>query len=228
MDWNDFFRFPIDWIPFVILVLMIAFTVHEHAHAFWADKFGDPTPRSMGRLTLNPRHHLDIFGTLLFIFAGFGWAKPVLINPSNFKKPRLMNVVVSIAGPLSNLLMSFIGMMLLFAYFKFGLSGEVSKGVHDAITLFLQLFIQLNMILFVFNLIPLPPLDGYRILSSFLPNRVLAKIHPYEQWAFFFFLLLVLIPPLYNVTLRPILSLQFPIIRLFSDIGTALFGIRIL
>jgi Zn-dependent protease len=202
---------------------MIAFTIHEFAHAYTAVKFGDPTPRDMGRLTLNPQRHLDIFGTILFVLAGIGWAKPVLINPSHFKKPRLMSVIVSVAGPLSNLLLAFIGSMLLVMYLKYGWGSGLSNGLNDAINLFLGLFIQLNVLLLVFNLIPLPPLDGYRILSSVLPYRVMAKIRPYEQWAFFFILLIVFIPPLYNITLGPIFALQLPIINWLLNICASLF-----
>jgi Zn-dependent protease len=96
---DSFLRFPIDQIPFVFLVLVIAFTIHEFAHAYFADRFGDPTPRSMGRVTLNPRVHFDFLGTILIFLVGFGWAKPVLINRSNFKRPRLMGIIVSFAGP---------------------------------------------------------------------------------------------------------------------------------
>jgi Zn-dependent protease len=206
---------------------MIAFTIHEFAHAYTAVKFGDPTPREMGRVTLNPQRHLDVFGTILFVLAGIGWAKPVLINPSHFKRPRLMNVIVSVAGPLSNLLLGFIGTILYVMYLKFGWGTGLSRGLNDAISLFLELFIQLNVFLFIFNLIPLPPLDGYRILSSMLPNRVMAKIRPYEQWAFFVILLLAFIPPLYNITLGPIMRLQLPIIHWFFNICSSLFNVPV-
>jgi len=227
MDWDQVFRFPLEYIPFVLLVLMIAFTIHEYAHAFFAVKFGDPTPRDMGRLTLNPQRHLDVFGTLLFVIAGIGWAKPVLINPSHFKKPRLMNIIVSVAGPLSNLLLGFIGTILMVMYLKFGWGNALSVGWNDAINLFLQFFVQINVFLFIFNLIPLPPLDGYRILGSLLPYNTMLKIRPYEHWALFLFLLMVFIKPLNEVTLGPILSLQLPIIHAFIDISASIFNMPV-
>lgn len=215
---NNFLHYPLEIIPFVLLVLMISLSVHEFAHAYSADKFGDPTPRSMGRVTLNPMRHLDIFGTLLFILVGFGWAKPVLVYPSKFRKPRLMNVIVSALGPISNLVLGFIGMLILYVLINTGIMSSWSPGVIDAVVLFLTLFYNLNILLFILNLIPIPPLDGYRILESVLPYRIMAKIRPYEQWTIYILLLIVFIPPLYRVTLGPIFALTGPIIKFFEQI----------
>ncbi|TCZ77253.1 site-2 protease family protein [Paenibacillus albiflavus] len=202
---------------------MISLSVHEFAHAYSADKFGDPTPRSMGRVTLNPMRHLDVFGTLLFVVVGFGWAKPVLVNPSKFRKPRLMNAIVSVLGPISNLILGFIGMVILYVMLNTGVMNSWSKGASDAVMVFLTLFYNLNILLFILNLIPIPPLDGYRILESILPPRIMAKIRPYEQWTVYILLLLVFIPPLYKVTLGPIFSLTIPITHMFEMIIRAIF-----
>jgi Zn-dependent protease len=221
---NGLLRYPIEDTPFIFIALVIAFTIHEFAHAYFADKFGDPTPRSMGRVTLNPRVHLDILGTLLIFIVGFGWAKPVLINRANFKKPRLMGIIVSGVGPLSNLLIAFAGLFILFLLGYFGLFDNMNIGVHKAITLFFGYFISLNIVLFLFNLLPLPPLDGYRIVQDLLPLEQRIKLQQYESWAIYFFLLMVFLPPLYNVVLGPLLSLQEPILNVMLTIVRAIFG----
>jgi Zn-dependent protease len=211
-------------IPFLFLALVIAFSVHEFAHAYAADKFGDPTPRSMGRVTLNPRVHLDILGTLLIFLVGFGWAKPVLINRSHFKKPRLMGIIVSAVGPLSNFLMAFVGLFIVYLLGYLGVFNGMNHGVHEAISLFFYKLIGLNIILFLFNLLPLPPLDGYRIVQDLLPLEQRIKLQQYEQWAIYLFLLMVFLPPLYNVVLGPLFSFQQPIITFMLHIVHAIFG----
>lgn len=221
---TNLFGFPMDQIPFLFLVIVIAFTLHEFAHAYTADRFGDPTPRSMGRVTLNPRYHMDILGVLLIFLVGFGWAKPVLVNPSFFKKRRLMNVIVSLVGPLSNLLLAFIGVFIAFLLSRFNVYEGMSVGVLRAVALFLQLHILLNLVLFLFNLLPLPPLDGYRILYEFLPAGARAKLQGFEQWAFFFFLLIVVIDPLHDVTIGPFLDLRWDILSAMNAFFTGIFG----
>lgn len=99
---NKILSVPLEQLPFYLIVLVIAFTVHEFSHAYFAYKFGDPTAKLMGRVTLNPAVHFDLLGIILLLIAGFGWARPVPVNRDNFKSPRLMGVVVSAAGPLSN------------------------------------------------------------------------------------------------------------------------------
>ncbi|MGX1191712.1 Zn-dependent protease [Metabacillus sp. SLBN-84] len=108
----EFLAFELELIPYVVIVLAIAFSVHEFAHAYVAFKFGDPTAKNQGRLTLSPLKHLDPIGTILIFIAGFGWARPVPVNRFYFKKPRLAGILVSAAGPLSNLLVAFIGLAL--------------------------------------------------------------------------------------------------------------------
>jgi Zn-dependent protease len=213
-----------DEIPFTFLAIVIAFTLHEFAHAFAADRFGDSTPRSMGRVTLNPRVHLDILGTLLIFLIGFGWAKPVLVNRANFKKPRLMGVIVSAVGPISNLVIAFVGLFIWYLMGYFNMFDTMNLGVHDAIILFFNKLIILNIILFLFNLLPLPPLDGYRIVQDLLPNDKRAKLQQYEQWAIYFFLLMVFLPPLYNLFLGPLFKLETPIVTIMQNIAIAIFG----
>lgn len=206
---SNFLWYPVEDLPFIFLVLVIAFTVHEFAHAFSAYKFGDDTAYNAGRVTLNPRVHLDVFGTILLLIAGFGWAKPVPVMASKFKRPRLMGIIVSAVGPLSNLLIAFLGMIILYVLNETGALYAGSVGVYSALVHFFYYLITINLLLFVFNLIPLPPLDGYRIIADLLPLKIRYKLDQNVQWGMFIFLLLVFIPPLRAVTLDPILALSY-------------------
>lgn len=207
MDLQSFLRFPLEDLPFIVLALIIAFTVHEFAHAYSAYKFGDDTAYNAGRVTLNPRVHLDVLGTLLILIAGFGWAKPVPVNPSKFKSPRMMSIVVTAVGPLSNLLMGTISIFIYVAILSSDILSGASVGVDAAVHRFFDYFIWYNYLLFIFNLIPLPPLDGYRIIADLLPLKLRYKMDQNVQWGMFIFLLIVFIPPLRKVTLDPVLGL---------------------
>lgn len=222
-----FLWYPLEHLPFVVIVVMIVFTVHEFAHAYSAYKFGDDTAYKEGRVTLNPMVHLDVMGTILLLIAGFGWAKPVPVNASRFKHRRIMSIVVSAVGPLSNLLMAVVGMLIVYVLFATGVIQAASPGVQSAILVFFFYFNSINILLFVFNLIPLPPLDGYRIVSEFLPLRLRYKIEQNIQWAMILFLLFVFIPPLRAVTLDPVLSLQVPIFDGLNDMLASIFGFRV-
>lgn len=193
---ENFLRFSLDELPFVIISLLVAFTVHEFAHAYTAFKFGDDTAKKQGRLTLNPVHHLDPVGTIFILLAGFGWARPVPVNRGRFKNPKLAGVLVSLAGPISNFLIAFLAFGILF--FTFGSAPAF------AIEL-LNMMIWLNVLLFVFNLLPFPPLDGYRILEDLAPVRTRMKMGQYEQYGVLIFLILV-ITPLGNYTIHPFLN----------------------
>lgn len=223
MSWEDFLAYPIEDLPFVALVLIISFTVHEFAHAYSAYKFGDNTPKEMGRVTLNPRVHIDLFGAILILIAGFGWARPVLVNPSRFKNPRVMGIIVSAVGPLSNLLLGVLGMLILLTLDSTGLMYAGSNGVNLAIERFFSYFIYLNFLLFIFNLIPLPPLDGYRIVQELVPQPMRIKMDQNVQWGVYIFLLLVFIPPLRRVTLDPILGWWVPLSNFFAKLFQPLF-----
>ena len=209
MDFLErFIRFPFEDLPFVFVALAVAFSVHEFAHAYSAYKLGDPTAKHEGRVTLNPRKHLDIIGTLLIFIVGFGWAKPVPVNRSNFSRPRLMSIIVSAAGPLSNLLLVFVCFIIQAVLLRFGFDSS-ANGLSLAVNKLLLLSIELNAILFVFNLIPLPPLDGYRIVEDVLPVRYRVRLQQHVQWGTVIFLLIVFIPPLRDVTIRPLFALVY-------------------
>ena len=200
-----FLPYSLTEIPYVAVALMIAFTVHEFAHAWVAYKFGDPTAQKQGRLTLNPIQHLDPLGTILIFIAGFGWARPVPVNRFMFKNPRLAGVLVSVAGPISNLLLVILAFAIWYIYSALGLAAGVPQFFLD----FLNIFIGLNAMLFVFNLLPFPPLDGYRIIEDLAPANIRAKLTQYESYGSVIFLILV-ITPLDQYTIQPIFHYAIP------------------
>ncbi len=159
--------------------LVIAFAFHEFAHAWTADRLGDPTPRSMGRLTLNPLAHLDIFGSLMVLISGFGWAKPVMINPRYFKgNPLRGRMMVSVAGPLMNFLVGFVSLLA---------GGLMHQALHNTswdpiMSVVFQTIVIINVSIGVFNIVPVPPLDGFAVLMGLLPGRQaysLMRLEPY-------------------------------------------------
>ncbi|RLQ93462.1 site-2 protease family protein [Falsibacillus albus] len=195
------FSLSIQDISILAAVLLIAFTVHEFAHAFTAYKFGDMTAKKQGRLTLNPISHLDPLGTIFMFIAGFGWARPVPVNRHFFKQPRLASIIVALMGPLSNFLMALIGYAILYFIVINGHAMQLPSLVMN----FFQQFIRINLVLFVFNLLPFPPLDGYRIVEDLVSPSFRPKLTQYEQYGGLIFLVLVLIPPLNAVTISPII-----------------------
>jgi Zn-dependent protease len=175
-----------------LVTLVIAFTVHEFSHAWTAVELGDDTPRRMGRLTLNPLAHLDFFGSLVLVVSGFGWAKPVPVNPYNFRNgPRLGMAIVAVAGPFSNLIMA----LLAAIPFRLGLL-RLSEIFHSGQFLpspasFLSEFILINLTLLFFNLIPIAPLDGSKVLRGLAPSEWDSWLLPLEQWGPFILIGLV-------------------------------------
>ena len=157
---------------FSIPGILIAITFHEFAHAFAADRLGDDTPRNQGRLTLNPLGHLDPIGSIMLLFAGFGWGKPVEVNPRNYDRRLSMDkadAIVSIAGPLMNFLLAIIFTMIYCAIIKFASVQFAFSQIGEIIFTIIKFIITINVGLGVFNLIPLPPLDGSKVIKPFLP-----------------------------------------------------------
>lgn len=180
--------------------------VHEVSHGYAADSLGDPTPRLQGRLTLNPLKHLDLFGSVLFpalsyMVGGiiFGWAKPVMINPYNLKAKKWGEAIVAFAGPLSNIVLAVIFSMLIRYADVFGLS--------QAFLTFSMTIVVMNIVLAIFNLIPIPPLDGSKILFAILPARFMNIRFKLEQYGFLIVLMFLiffgqLLNPVINLVLR--------------------------
>jgi len=165
------FRLSAETLILLIPTLMFALSFHEFAHAWMASKCGDNTAARMGRLTLNPMAHLDIMGSMMILFVGFGWAKPVPVDPTNLKDPRKDMMKVAAAGPISNLLLAMLAGMV---WRLLGGTGLLSNSIFPVLIFY---FTQINIALAVFNLIPVAPLDGSQIFSGYL-----MKINPQLAW----------------------------------------------
>lgn len=179
-------------------VLLVAFTIHELAHAVTADYLGDPTPRRMGRITLNPLAHLDPMGTIMLLVSGFGWAKPVMVNPLNLRgNARTSMAIVAAAGPISNLVMAIIFALPV----RLGVVNlePFSSGVLPSVGFLLFNFIWINLILMFFNLIPIPPLDGSKILMGVLPPEMSRWMRPLERYGFLILMGFIFILPNFGI-----------------------------
>ncbi len=190
---------------FLVPVLLFALTIHEFSHGYVAYLLGDPTPKRAGRLTLNPLKHLDIFGTItLFLTQAIGWAKPVPINPNYFKSPWRDMAIVSLAGPLSNflsaLLFAFLGNF--FSLYDFNL---FQIQISEPLRILSYIGVKLNLGLAIFNILPIPPLDGSKILAKFLPPHLRYDFLRYELIGFVIILLLALTGIL-GKTIYPLLN----------------------
>ncbi len=192
----------------LLFVIFCTMPIHEAAHAFTAHKLGDNTAKSFGRLTLNPLRHINYLGALLLLAFGFGWAEPVPVNQWNLRKPKRDMALIAAAGPISNILMAVVLMIIVnivdFISGFYGITISIGidiatgstvltySGVSDLtfkifyyIVIFLNIAASTNLCLAAFNLIPIPPLDGSRILGAFLPNRIYYKLQSFEQYTFF-------------------------------------------
>lgn len=170
--------------------IVIAMVIHEYSHARVAYALGDYTPRLQGRLTLNPAAHVDPIGLIMLFFVHFGWAKPVQINPNNFSNPRRDDILVSLAGPLSNLITAFIALIILV------LMAKLDFPFTDGVLMVFNLIIIYNINFAIFNMLPIPPLDGSHILRNLLPYNLAQTYEQLERYSFIFLIIIIATPVL--------------------------------
>ncbi len=201
-------------VSIILVPGLMAITCHEVSHGFVAYLLGDNTARSMGRLTLNPLKHLDIIGTLMIFIFHFGWAKPVPVNFSNLRHPKRDMIWVAFAGPVSNFA---VGALSAFALRAFALMGNINA--HTSISYFMQPVIQMlafsvyiNLLLGLFNLIPIPPLDGGRVAVGLLPYRQSIAYSKLEPFGFIIVIILVFFTNVFSLVIMPIIGLGISIL----------------
>lgn len=204
--------------------VLIAITFHEFAHAFVADKMGDDTPRLQGRLTLNPFAHMDPVGTLLLLFAGFGWGKPVQVNPKNYTGKLTIDkadALVSIAGPVMNLVLAFVFSLIYYAIYKFAEISFLMSTTGQVIMLLINYTVIINVGLGIFNLIPLPPLDGSKVIKPFLSYNAKQWFSDNEKIFYIIFIIIwitgiasTIISPAITIVTNGIMNLSKLIFRI--------------
>lgn len=190
--------------------LVIALVIHEYAHAKAADVMGDFTPRMTGRLTLNPMAHIDPIGLIMLLVVRFGWAKPVMINARNFRNWRQGELLVAVAGPMANLLVAFISLLGMAVLFKLGMFSE-------GVRLVLSMMVLFNINFAIFNMLPLPPLDGSKILMVLLPGRLAYKLMSLERYSFIILIFLMMTPFL-TMILIPLQRLVLSVFNLIIGV----------
>jgi Zn-dependent protease len=209
-----------------IPITLIALTGHEFAHGWVSEKLGDPTPRQQGRMTLNPLAHLDLIGTLLMILTGFGWAKPVTVNPMYYKNRKKGMALTAAAGPIANLIMAFAALLIYtivqIIFFRVGIN------MPEIVGTIVYIFIIRNLCFMVFNIIPIPPLDGAKVLGMFLPNRAYYTMLRYERYCMLLIMVLSLtgvfssiIGTGVNVVFSGLINLIQPLVKLAMPAATS-------
>lgn len=208
---------------FALPAVLVAITFHEYAHGWVADKLGDETPRMQGRLTLNPLAHLDPAGFILLLFAGFGWGKPVQINTRNFNRnvsATKGETLVALAGPMMNFILSLIFAVILGLVYKFTSVQFLASSLGKVIFVLIQECIVINIGLGVFNLLPLPPLDGSKIFLNFFSYNARRWIIEHERF-FYYAFLIIWITGIASIIIAPIISsiyngLMFVVLKIFG------------
>lgn len=193
----------------LVLALLVGITVHEASHATVAVALGDPTPHRMGRVSLNPLRHLDPLGTVFMLIAGFGWGKPVLFDPRHIKiDPRLGSALVSVAGPVSNIVVATLTTIVVFALLNQPPSLQMltrlvrgSLPTADPLIVVLASILAINVLLAAFNLIPIPPLDGFGFVINLLPRSVAAAIEPIAQYGPIILLAIIMLGPVFHMNI---------------------------
>lgn len=172
------------------VIVLISLTFHEFSHGWVSSKLGDPTPRATGRLSLNPISHLEPIGALLMVLTGFGWAKPVQINPRYYKNPKKGMALTAAAGPIANVLLAFVGLIVYTIIFILYIKLRLFTNSIESIGSFFVRFASINLSFALFNIIPIPPLDGSRVLGLFLPSKIYFRIQQYERYSFILIIIL--------------------------------------
>jgi Zn-dependent protease len=188
---------------------LMAITCHEVSHGYVADKLGDSTARRMGRLTLNPIKHMDIVGTIMVFIIGIGWAKPVPVNFNNLRNPKRDMIWVAAAGPVTNFSLAFLSAMLmrLIIFFTKGISNAPLEMFLQPVVLMLAFSVYINLLLGIFNLIPVPPLDGGRVAVGLLPYRQAAAVSRIEPFGMIIIILLVFFTNIFDYAISPLLNI---------------------
>ena len=220
-------------IAIMLVPALLAIMFHEVAHGYIAERFGDPTARLLGRLNLNPFKHIDPLGTIAIFIIGFGWARPVPVNPQNFRRPHRDMVWVALAGPIANILLALLSALLLrgLGFLDATVFGT-SNGYHafsHPLEMMLAFSLYINTLLGIFNLIPIPPLDGGRILAGVLPQRQAAIVSRLEPFGFLLLMALIFLTDIWSIMLSPIIHffvalLSGPQIDLVQHAMNFLFG----
>ncbi len=204
-----------------MVVLLFAISAHEAAHAWMSNRFGDDTARLLGRITLNPAAHIDPIGTLLIPIAGFvlgsiggpvaripliGWGKPTPVNPLRWRNKDVANVMVSAAGIMANLFLAICAFIIIKVLLMTGTFSSIPESFQEPVTIFLQYLLIMNVSLAVFNLLPFPPLDGSKILETFLPASAQPVLALMERYGFIILMLLIYVG-FFGAIMRPVMSL---------------------
>ncbi|MBO0723375.1 MAG: site-2 protease family protein [Blastocatellia bacterium] len=205
------------------VIFLLSLTVHECAHAFAAEKSGDPTGRYLGRITLNPIPHIDILGTVIFPLIAmtsggmmFGWAKPVPFNPMNLRDRRMGEILIALAGPFSNILLVILFMIVARLYLPDPSISfyELNFDTGDPVAMLLNTGIQLNVVLAVFNLIPIPPLDGHHVLRNILPDSLAEAYAQIPDMVGFAVLIILIYVGFTSMLINPVLTLVYTLLSL--------------
>jgi Zn-dependent protease len=207
-----------------MVVLLLAISAHEAAHAWMSYKFGDDTARLLGRITLNPIAHTDPIGTLLIPIAGFvlgamgggrlpliGWGKPTPVNPLRWRQKDLANVMVSIAGIMANLFIAIIAFIIIKALIVTGMVYSIPEGIREPVLLFLEFLLTMNISLAVFNLLPFPPLDGSKVLETFLPSSMRPILELFERYSWPILMILMYVG-FFRAIIGPVLNFVYSLL----------------
>ncbi|BDV43428.1 protease [Geotalea uraniireducens] len=206
---NFFLKLSIMLVP-----ALMAITCHEVSHGFVADRLGDHTARSMGRLTLNPLKHLDIFGTLMVFLVGIGWAKPVPVNFNNLRNPKRDMIWVAGAGPTTNFTLAILSALAMRGIFAVtgGVGGPPTQFFLEPVVEMLAFSIYINLLLGIFNLIPLPPLDGGRVAVGLLPYRQAAGLAKIEPYGMIIIIVLIFFTSIFDRVILPVVDLSISLL----------------